>query len=175
MTSESTFHASNGKIEKCKMMNAENTMYDYAILSLNDNQNVSSENKYEIVKLYYSDKQMSLILVLPNQNNQKNNISFLQSINYNLKSIEFVNQRIHLHLPKFEIETCDTAKSLKQSLQKLGMTDMFLFNNADFSRMTSQVFCNSFFLCILCACAIKLFIFVPKKSSQTKKTKECLY
>ena len=99
--------------------------------------NVSFMGGYTIIRLWYRNRKMSLILILRDETNNKDpNVSFLKDvINYNFNEIKFHTTTLNLHLPKFEIQTPNNQKSLKELLQVLGINDAFDDSVANFQQM----------------------------------------
>ena len=122
------------------MMFADETIYDLSFMA-----------DFTIVRLWYENRKMSLILILRDQtNNEDSNVLFLKDvINYDFNQIEFEETELDLHLPKFEIETTENQKSLKQLLQVLGINDAFDVSIANFKQMTKvkHILCYFFSLC----------------------------
>ena len=123
------------------MMKAVNKRYDLSLMA-----------GYTIVRLWYKNCNMNLILILRDKtNNDDSNVSFLKEvINYNFNQIEFKETRWDLHLPKFEIQTPENQKSLKQLLKVLGINDAFDEENANFQQMTEvnhKIYHCFFFIC----------------------------
>jgi len=87
------------------------------------------DKEVQLVKLPYKKDSMSAIVILPNKN--KNINEFISGLNdeklqHLLKKM--YKRKVHLELPKFELEF---SSVLNSALQKLGMKDAFNYNTAN--------------------------------------------
>ncbi len=94
------------------------------------------EADLQVLEMPYKGRQLAMVVVLPSK--QKRFEDFEKSINFN-KLHQWIRklgtQEVVVQLPKFKMTS--TFK-LKAALTKLGMTDAFSLNAADFSGMTGN-------------------------------------
>ncbi|KAL6030718.1 hypothetical protein STEG23_011367 [Scotinomys teguina] len=90
------------------------------------------------LQLYYKNRDLSLLLLLPEDVNGLEQLE--RAITYE-KLNEWTSEdmmdtfEVHLYLPKFKLEE---SYDLKSALSSMGMTDAFNQNKADFSNMSSD-------------------------------------
>ena len=122
-TYEADFELSTGETVTVDMMDSDTEDSNY---------NYTETEDLQILKLNYQGKNLSMIIVLP----KENNISIAESaINYeNLSNWrnDFNEIEIDVEIPKFKFETKYTLNNL---LKEMGMVDAFLPGVADFSGM----------------------------------------
>ncbi len=122
-TYEADFELSNGETVTVDMMKSD---------SKDSNYNYTETEDLQILKLNYEGKDLSMIIVLP----KENNISIAESaINYeNLSNWrnDFNEIKIDVEIPKFKFET---KYLLNDLLKEMGIVDAFLPGVADFSGM----------------------------------------
>ena len=122
-TYEADFNLSTGETVTVDMMDSD---------SEDSNYNYTETEDLQILKLNYEGKDLSMIIVLP----KENNISIAESaINYeNLSNWrnDFNEIEIDVEIPKFKFET---KYSLNDLLKEMGIVDAFLPGVADFSGM----------------------------------------
>jgi serpin B len=107
------------------------------------NFNYTETDDLKIIELDYKGKEISMIIILPKENNislAEEQLSAVNLINW-INSFSKTKIEI-LQIPKFRLET---EYSLNSMLFKMGMTDAFLPNIADFSGMdgTNDLFINN--------------------------------
>ena len=122
-TYEADFELSTGETVTVDMMDSD---------SEDSNYNYTETEDLQILKLNYEGKNLSMIIVLP----KENNISIAESaINYeNLSNWrnDFNEIEIDVEIPKFKFET---KYLLNDLLKEMGIVDAFLPGVADFSGM----------------------------------------
>jgi len=122
-TYEADFELSTGETVTVDMMDSD---------SEDSNYNYTETEDLQILKLNYEGKNLSMIIVLP----KENNISIAESaINYeNLSNWrnDFNEIEIDVEIPKFKFET---KYLLNDLLKEMGIVDAFLSGVADFSGM----------------------------------------
>jgi len=125
LTTDKDFELSDGTIISVPMM----TLYETKLKF-----NYTETNDLQILELPYKGSKLSMIIVLPKENNisiaekklsRKNLYKWINSMN---------ETNIEILLPKFKLET---EYSLKNYLANLGMVSPFTLN-ADFSGMTGK-------------------------------------
>ena len=101
-----------------------------------DYSNYYYDNEIQMVELPYKKDSMSAIILLPKEKiNINNYISNLNDEKLQQTFKRMRNVKVHLELPKFELEF---SSSLKSTLQKLGMLQPFNKSTADFSEMKKE-------------------------------------
>ena len=101
-----------------------------------DYSNYYDDNEIQMVELLYKKDSMSAIILLPKEKiNINNYISNLNDEKLQQIFKRMRNVKVHLELPKFELEF---SSSLKSTLQKLGMDQPFNKSTADFSEMRKE-------------------------------------
>ena len=101
-----------------------------------DYSNYYDDNEIQMVELPYKKDSMSAIIILPKEKiNINNYISNLNDEKLQQIFKRMRNVKVHLELPKFELEF---SSSLKSTLQKLGMDQPFNKSTADFSEMRKE-------------------------------------
>lgn len=125
-TKEKDFNLLTKEKVKCDFMN--NTIEDYVYFGEH-----FTAVKLRIVNLGY------MCFVLPNEGYTPSDISndkdLLNILNGNLQNLEKKEYRIHLSVPKFDI---NAKSNLTESLTKLGIVKVFDMNEADFSTISND-------------------------------------
>lgn len=97
----------------------------------------SSELKANLLEIPYRGKNMSMVIILPEEKSglifTESNVS-LENLSSAIQNLQFV-RRIHLSLPKFKMEE---SLPLKQCLLELGMKEAFSDRFADFSGISGN-------------------------------------
>jgi serpin B len=123
-TYDEDFRSDSGKFVQVKMMKITGKEAEFSY----------AENKeMQIIELPYKGNELSMIILLPKDNNPQlfdtinaNELSILQSKMY--------ETRVDVYLPKFKF---DTKYFMKKDLEEMGMPNAFT-DSADFSGMTGQ-------------------------------------
>jgi serpin B len=128
-TKEMPFNTSSGEIIQTEMMQMLHKEVDF---------NVSWNGEAQLLKLPYKDDDLSMYVLLPNENNissieAKLNISYIQELENN-----FSSWRVDIYLPKFKFEQ---KYNLEDILAEMGMPTAFT-DNADFSGITESTQLN---------------------------------
>jgi serpin B len=101
-----------------------------------DTFNYAESEDLQIIELPYSGNDLSLLIMLPKNTDESNNLAALEK-NFTIEQLNnwkdnLQNKRVFLYLPKFKLET---SYELAQDLIDLGMPEAFS-TEADFSGMT---------------------------------------
>lgn len=126
VTSPREFHLSSGKAVSC----------DFMFLSEDFNTKIS--HNYKAVELPYVGEKFSMFVILPHKMDglaalEKGiNVQFLKEI---IKGKGFAELSLELYLPKFRFQS---ALELSDSLQNLGISDIFDATKANLSGISSQ-------------------------------------
>ncbi len=107
------------------------------------NFNYTETDDFKIIELDYKGKDISMIIILPKENNISLAEEQLSAVNLINWINCFTKTKIEiLQIPKFRLET---EYSLNSMLSKMGITDAFIPNIADFSGMdgTNDLFINN--------------------------------
>jgi len=94
--------------------------------------NYTDTNDLQILKLLYKGNDLSMIIILPKENNISIAEEALNPINLSNWNDMLVSQKIPVKLPKFKFET---EYTLNDVLDEMGMKDAFVPGVADFSGM----------------------------------------
>jgi len=95
----------------------------------------NENNIFQIIELPYSGKNLSLIVILPKNNNTIENVeATLNAENYNFWTSELYTKLISLSLPKFRIES---SYKIAQYHNDLGM-ELAFSEKPDFQRISNQ-------------------------------------
>jgi serpin B len=100
-----------------------NSLYDF---------NYTETDDLQILKLYYQNKELSMIFILPKQNNITLAENELDSENLLQWNNNFEQRKITIQLPKFQFETKYTLNDI---MMQMGIVDAFSPGIADFSKM----------------------------------------
>lgn len=120
LTEKRTFHLENGTEKVVPFMKLQRKFYYMA------------GNGFQAVKLPYADDEMSMTVVLPDENiGMKDFKSTLSAENWELFQTDFNESEGTVLLPKFKMEY---ETELNGALEALGMTSAFT-ENADFNHM----------------------------------------
>jgi len=107
--------------------------------------NYYEDKKCQAIKLHFMEDDMSAIIILPSKGTDIN--KFINSLSisneeYNkiIDGLKYV--KVHLQLPKFELEF---KENLNEILKSLGMYNAFSFKDADFTGLKEEgeIFINS--------------------------------
>ena len=127
------FYLENGKEMTATMMNQENK---------SDNVSYYKDNKITTISMdleEYENQQMEFIAIMPNDNlaNYVENFGTdtLKDISNNMTLASKTKYGLDISIPRFSF---DYDLSLEDDLKKLGITDAFNPNLADFSNMSSK-------------------------------------
>ncbi len=122
-TSEGIFHLSDGSQVTVPMMN-QHQQYNY----------VQGEG-LQMLELPYAGHQLSMLLLLPEADKFTQVQDSLSAAAVNRLISNLMPEDVALQLPKFKYEN---SLSLKETLIKMGMTDAFDVQRADFSGMDGE-------------------------------------
>ncbi len=100
--------------------------------SKNDRFNYTETDTLQLLKLYYQGRDLSMIIVLPKENNISWATSAITAENLSTWNEAFEEREIPVSLPKFTFETKYTLNDL---LIEMGMVDAFMPGVANFSGM----------------------------------------
>ena len=100
--------------------------------SKNDRFNYTETDTLQLLKLYYQGRDLSMIIVLPKENNISWATSAITTENLSAWNDAFYEQELVVSLPKFTIETKYT---LNDVLAEMGIHDAFAPGIANFSGM----------------------------------------
>ncbi|XP_058791549.1 serine protease inhibitor 3/4-like isoform X4 [Phymastichus coffea] len=90
--------------------------------------------KARFIELPYENKYLKMVIIVPDEINGLNNIlNNLESFNYTRLASSGSKRDVHLHLPKFKIES---SIDLREPLSQMGMSNMFS-DSADFSGISN--------------------------------------
>lgn len=98
----------------------------------NNRFNYTETDTLQLLKLYYQERNLSMIIVLPKENNISWAESAMTAENLSTWNEQFYEREIPVYLPKFKFETKYTLNDL---LIEMGMVDAFAPGIADFSGM----------------------------------------
>jgi len=119
-TFETDFKTTSDETVKANMMSLSDIEFNYA-----------ETNDLQILKLPYKGKDLSMIIILPKENNVSIAESALSSVNLANWNSSLREIEIEVNIPKFKFET---EYNLNDILTDMGMTDAFT-GAADFSGM----------------------------------------
>ena len=123
-TIQRPFYLAKGTSKKVLMMEQTDDFYAYL------------DDSFQVVSLPYRGLELSMVILLPNK---KDGLPALeaelteelwQQITENMKSSE-----VNLRMPKFSM---DSRLNLKPILERMGMTDAFVFRKADFTDISKS-------------------------------------
>ncbi len=100
--------------------------------SKNDRFNYTETDTLQLLKLYYQGRDLSMIIVLPKENNISWATSAITAENLSAWNDDFDEREITVYLPKFKFET---KYGLNELLIDMGMADAFAPGVANFSGM----------------------------------------
>ena len=120
-TTESDFKTTNNETTKVNMMSLYNTKFNY-----------TETSDLQILKLPYSGNDLSMIIVLPKENNISVAESELSAENLAEWNDKFNEIKIDVKIPRF---TFTSDYNLNDILKQMGMVDAFERTAADFSGM----------------------------------------
>lgn len=126
LTAKDMFYVKKGKTVEISMMHKQKVKLNYLKI-----------NELEIIELPYKGNNLSMIIILPNENIDINEL--LQKLSYK-DIINFINKLKQEELdeviiPKFKLET---SYDLKEYLLKMGVKDAFNESLANFSGITKK-------------------------------------
>jgi len=122
-TYEEDFNLSNGNKVKVDMMKFTG---DEAYFNYTDTE------KLKILELPYSGNDLSMLLILPKENDIESVETMINPDNLDEWRNNLSEQRVNIYIPKFEFET---KYSLNSALQTMGINDAFTPGEANFSGM----------------------------------------
>lgn len=132
-THSGKFYLENGKEMTATMMNQENKSDNISYYK-DDNITAISMDLKE-----YENQQMEFIAIMPNDNLSDYAYNFeadtLKNLSNNMTLASKTKYGLDIYIPKFSF---DYELSLKDDLKKLGITDAFNSNLADFSNMSTK-------------------------------------
>jgi len=122
LTYESDFTLDSNDTKTVDMMvsDSENSVFNY-----------TTTDELQIIELPYYGNEMSMIIVLPKENNITAAESVISAENITTWKSDFYETEITVKIPKFKFETKYLLNSI---MQNMGMLDAFT-SNADFSKM----------------------------------------
>jgi len=124
-TKEEKFRTSNGGAVKAQMMQRTN---DEAIFNYAENSNL------QILEMPYSGNELSILLLLPKNDNLTKLESILSTKNISDWKKNLEEQRVKIYIPKFKFET---KYFMADDLKEMGMPLAFS-DSTDFSGMTAS-------------------------------------
>jgi len=122
-TKDEDFKTSFGKTIKVPMMKliGDDAEFNY----------VRADN-VQILELPYDSEDLSMLLILPEENNFKKVEKLINAKKLSEWKSVFKKQRVDIYIPKFKFET---KYFMVETLKEMGMSDAFVFGAADFSGM----------------------------------------
>ena len=122
-TYETDFELTSGDTVKVNMMksDSENSIFNY-----------TETDDLQILELQYSGNNLSMIIVLPKENNITIAESAINANNLANWRNDFFEQEINVEIPRFKFEK---KYNLNDLLQEMGIIDAFSPGSADFSGM----------------------------------------
>nr|AAI56711.1 Predicted gene, OTTMUSG00000000720 [synthetic construct] len=127
-TREMPFKVSKNEKKTVQMMSKKSTFKTY----------YAEEISTTIVFLPYTDKELSMIIMLPDEQVElsmvENQISYKKLIQWT-RLVKMEEEEVQVFLPRFKLEA---TYDMKDVLCKLGMTDAFEESRADFSGISSK-------------------------------------
>lgn len=99
------------------------------------NFNYMENDQIQLLELPYDGKDLSMMVILPKNNDLKSTEKSLNTKNLLEWQKNFKEERIDVYLPKFKF---DAKYLMAKDLQEMGMPTAFDPNNADFSGMTGN-------------------------------------
>ena len=130
LTKDETFYYADGRSKPVKMM-MQNDSFGYC----------HNEN-FALAEFPYGNSAFSMVVLLPHESKTLNECIQLFDADYWTGSVEMVGQNLNVKFPRFEI---NSEINLMEVMMDMGVCDVFDYEKADFSTMSS----NSFFLGLL--------------------------
>jgi len=118
LTKEDDFKISEQKTVKAPMMNIE------------QNFNYASTNNLQILQMSYKGDDLSMLVLLPKDNDLLSLEKKLSVENLNDWKSNLAKKQVNVYLPKFKLET---TYSLVENLTNMGMSSVFVSGQADLS------------------------------------------
>ena len=94
--------------------------------------NYAKVDKTQILELPYKGKDLSMLLILPEEDNLKKLERSISAKKLSQWRDILKKQRVDIYIPKFKFET---KYFMVEALKEMGISDAFVFGVADFSRM----------------------------------------
>ena len=94
--------------------------------------NYAKVDKTQILELPYKGKDLSMLLILPEEDNLKKLERSISAKKLSDWKSALKKQRVDIYIPKFKFET---KYFMVETLKEMGISDAFVFGVADFSRM----------------------------------------
>lgn len=124
LTKEDDFKISEQETVKVPMMNIE------------QNFNYASTNDLQILQMSYKGDDLSMLVLLPKDNDLPSLEKKLSVENLNEWKNNLAKKQVNVYLPKFKLET---SYSLVENLTNMGMTSVFIPGQADLSGINKDV------------------------------------
>jgi len=122
-TKDENFKTSSGKTVKVPMMK---------LISDDAEFNYAKADKVQILELPYDGEDLSMLLILPEEDNLKKLEKSISTKKLSEWKSAFKKQRVDIYIPKFKFET---KYFMAETLKKMGMPTAFKWPGADFSGM----------------------------------------
>jgi serpin B len=120
-TTKIDFNVDSSKTVKVDMMSLSNCIFNY-----------TETDDLQILKMPYEGDDLSMLVILPKENNISIADSSLNTLNIEDWNSRFDEIKINIDIPKFKFKT---EYNLNSVLTKMGMVDAFSEIDADFSGM----------------------------------------
>ena len=120
-TSKMDFHVNSFETTKVDMMSISDCVFNY-----------TETDELQILKIPYKGNNISMLVILPKQNDISIVDSSLNILNLNNWNTNFKKTKMNVFLPKFKF---NTEYNLNDVLKEMGMIDAFSEIDADFSGM----------------------------------------
>ena len=93
--------------------------------------NYAETDELQILEMDYKGEELSMMVLLPKENYSLSDVE-INNGNVESWSSSLVEEEVHVYFPKFEF---DTKYGMVNTLNRMGMVDAFIPNQADFSGM----------------------------------------
>jgi len=123
-TTKIDFKVDSSKTVKVDMMSLSNCIFNY-----------TETDDLQILKMPYKGNNLSMLVILPKENNISIADSSLNTLNIEDWNSRFDEIKINIDIPKFKFKT---EYNLNNVLTKMGMVDAFSEIDADFSGMDGK-------------------------------------
>ncbi|MEA2097746.1 MAG: serpin family protein [Patescibacteria group bacterium] len=122
-TKDENFKTDSGQTVKVPMMKliSDDAEFNYAMA-----------DKVQILELPYDGEDLSMLLILPEEDNLKRLEKLISAKKLSEWRGAFEKQRVDIYIPKFKFET---KYFMVETLKEMGMSDAFVRGHADFSGM----------------------------------------
>lgn len=105
------------------------------MMSNNDHFNYASTDDLQILQMYYKGGDLSMLILLPKNNDLKSLEEKISATNLNEWESKIARKDVQMYLPKF---TFDKKYTLNENLKQMGIPSAFTPEMADFSGITGK-------------------------------------